>query len=133
MGDQEQRLYTHDVIRTAVDHKESGLNRSADLWSRIHGAAWTALRNWFNHGAQRKGASIAFYAIFALAPLLLLVIVIAGVAFGDEAARGYVVGQLRGLVGQQSARPSRAGPQPSARAARRWVPVLGLGSWSSCQ
>ena len=72
-------------------------------WSSVPRAAWTAVRAWFNHGAQRKGASIAFYAIFALAPLLLLVVAIAGFAFGDEAARGYVVGQLSGLVGRQSA------------------------------
>ncbi|MGH6611747.1 MAG: YihY/virulence factor BrkB family protein [Burkholderiaceae bacterium] len=83
------------------------MNHSTD-WSRVPGAAWTALRNWFNHGAQRKGASIAFYAIFALAPMLLWVVVIAGLAFGDEAARGYVVTQLSGLVGQQSAETIQA-------------------------
>ncbi len=83
--------------------KELGLDRSLALWSRVPGAVWTALRAWFKHGAQRKGASIAFYAIFALAPLLLLVVVIAGLAFGEDAARGHVVGQLSGLVGRQSA------------------------------
>ena len=79
------------------------LSDSKSEWSRVPGAAWTALRCWFKHGAQSKGASVAFYAIFALTPLLLLVVVIAGLAFGDEAARGYVVAQLSGLVGQQSA------------------------------
>jgi membrane protein len=84
--------------------------RHMPLWSsfkkdlpRIPRAAWDALRGWFKHGSQSKGASVAFYAIFALTPLLLFVVVMAGWAFGDEAARGYVVGQLRGLVGQQSA------------------------------
>lgn len=75
---------------------------------RIAAAAWTAVRCWFKHSAQRKGASIAFYAIFALAPMLLLVVAIAGFVIGDEAARGHLVGQLSGLVGQQSAEAIQA-------------------------
>lgn len=82
---------------------ETPLIDYAHIASRVPGAARTAVRSWFKHSAQRKGASIAFYAIFALAPMLLLIVVIAGFAFGEEAARGYVVGQLSGLVGQQSA------------------------------
>ena len=87
---------------------EEHLHQLFTLPGRIARASWQAIRNWLSHNAQRKGASIAFYSIFALAPLLLLVVVIAGVAFGDEAARGYVVGQLSGLVGRQSAEAVQA-------------------------
>jgi membrane protein len=49
-------------------------------------------------------AALAFYTFFALAPLLLIVIAITGLAFGQEAAQNQVVGVLRGLVGLESAR-----------------------------
>lgn len=41
------------------------------------------------------GAAIAYYAAFSLAPLLLLIIAVAGLAFGREAAQGAIVAQLR--------------------------------------
>ncbi len=53
--------------------------------------------------ASSMGAALAYYTIFSLAPLLLLVIAVAGLAFGAEAARGEIVGQLRGLIGAEGA------------------------------
>lgn len=53
--------------------------------------------------AQRLGAALAYYTIFSLAPLLLIAISIAGIVFGREAAQGEIFGQLRGVLGQQSA------------------------------
>jgi membrane protein len=49
------------------------------------------------------GAAIAFYTIFSLAPLLLIAIAVAGLIFGEEAARGAVVQQLGGMVGETGA------------------------------
>jgi membrane protein len=48
-------------------------------------------------------AALAYYTVFSLAPLLLIVIAIAGSVFGEEAARGEIVGQIQGLVGQEGA------------------------------
>ena len=53
--------------------------------------------------AQRLGASLAYYTIFSLAPLLLIAIAIAGFVFGREAAQGQIFGQLRGVLGPKSA------------------------------
>lgn len=53
--------------------------------------------------ALTRGAAIAFYTVTSLAPVLLVVIAIAGLAFGQEAAQGAVLHQLSGLVGQQAA------------------------------
>ena len=53
--------------------------------------------------ALSRGAAIAFYTITSLAPVLVIVIAIAGLAFGHKAAEGAIVGELRGLMGQQSA------------------------------
>ena len=53
--------------------------------------------------AARRGAAIAFYTVTSIGPILLLVIAVAGLAFGDEAARGALFGQFRGLLGGQNA------------------------------
>jgi len=49
------------------------------------------------------GAALAFYSAFSIAPLLIIVIAVAGAVFGVDAARGAVVGQLSGLVGPTAA------------------------------
>ena len=59
---------------------------------------------WTADHAQGLGAALAFYAIFSLAPLLLIVIAIAGSVFGQEAAQGEIIGQIQGLVGEESAK-----------------------------
>jgi len=48
-------------------------------------------------------ASLAYYTVFSLAPLLIIAIAVAGVIFGEEAARGEIVGQLQDLVGNEGA------------------------------
>jgi membrane protein len=59
---------------------------------------------WTEDHAQRLGAALAFYTVFPLAPLLLIVIAIAGLVFGQEAAEGQIIGQIQGLVGEESAK-----------------------------
>ena len=51
----------------------------------------------------RLGAALAFYTLFSLAPILVLVIAIAGFFYGAEAAQGQLLDELRGLVGKQGA------------------------------
>lgn len=58
---------------------------------------------WWEDNALRLGASLAYYTLFAIAPVLLVAIAIAGLAFGPEAVRGEIVGQLQGLVGRDGA------------------------------
>jgi membrane protein len=58
---------------------------------------------WSEDKVPLWAAALAYYTIFSLAPLLLIAISIAGLVFGEEAARGEIVGQIRGLVGQQGA------------------------------
>jgi membrane protein len=59
---------------------------------------------WNDDYAPSMGAAIAYYTAFSLSPLLIIVIALAGFAFGQEAARGQVVVELSGLVGTQGAR-----------------------------
>jgi len=54
------------------------------------------------------GAALAYYTMFSIAPLLLIVIAVAGLAFGEQAARGEIVSQLRTLMGEDGARAVEA-------------------------
>jgi membrane protein len=62
-----------------------------------------AALNWVDDHAQSMGAALAFYTIFSIAPLLLIVISVAGFFFGEEAARGEIYGQLHELLGTRGA------------------------------
>jgi membrane protein len=68
---------------------------------------WRLLRvsfqGWWNDRAMSLGASIAFFTVFSLAPILLAAIAIAGLAFGREAAQGAIVAELGGLLGDNEA------------------------------
>jgi membrane protein len=70
-----------------------------DLWGVIK----TAVSGWIDDYAQSMGAALAYYTMFSMAPLLLIVISIAGLVFGDEAARGEIFSQLEGMLGTSGA------------------------------
>ena len=59
---------------------------------------------WAADHVQGLGAALAFYTLFSLAPLLLIVIAIGGLVFGQEAAEGQIIGQIQSLVGEESAK-----------------------------
>jgi len=68
--------------------------------------AWELLKStavkWVNDKAPRLGAALAYYTVFALVPLLVIIIAMIGLFFGQEAAQGYIIDQLSSLVGEQS-------------------------------
>src|ERR1700751_375320 len=70
-------------------------------------SAWflikTTVENWVAHRDALQGAALAYYSIFSVGPLLVIAIAIAGLAFGQEAARGEVQDQLSGLLGHSGA------------------------------
>jgi membrane protein len=55
---------------------------------------------WNNADASALGAAVAFYTIFAIAPLFILVLALAGFMFGHEAAQRELYGQISGLIGK---------------------------------
>jgi membrane protein len=77
------------------------------LGNRVITKAWALIKNtvsgFIEHEDLTRGAAIAYYTIFSIAPLLIIVIAIAGLVFGHDAAEGAIVGQLSGLIGKQSA------------------------------
>ena len=63
----------------------------------------TTVIAWSDDYAPSMGAALAFYTLFSIAPLLLIVLSIMGFVFGAEAARGEIAQQLQNLMGEQSA------------------------------
>ena len=63
-----------------------------------------AYQAWRDDYAPSMGAALSYYALFSIAPLLLIVIGVAGFFFGEEAARGEIFGQLNALIGAEGAR-----------------------------
>jgi membrane protein len=74
-----------------------------------------ALAGWWNDNVPRLGASLAYYTLFALSPVLLVATGIAGLVFGPEAVRGEIVGQIQGLVGRHGAEAVQAMLENAAR------------------
>ncbi len=62
-----------------------------------------AVNGWIDDFAPSMGAAISYYTVFSLAPLLVIVIAVAGAIFGREAVQGEIVGQLQGLIGREGA------------------------------
>ena len=62
-----------------------------------------AVTAWVDDYAPSMGAAISYYTVFSLAPLLIIVIAIAGAVFGREAVEGQIVAQLDGLIGTDGA------------------------------
>ena len=60
-----------------------------------------SFKGWQEDGALDLGAALAYYTIFSLAPLLLIVTGVAGLVWGREAVQGQLVSQLQGVVGPQ--------------------------------
>jgi len=62
-----------------------------------------AVKAWVDDYAPSMGAALSYYTLFSLAPMLIIVIAVAGMVFGQEAAQGQIVAQLRGIMGQEGA------------------------------
>jgi membrane protein len=70
---------------------------------RFYQLARKSVQAWFDDYAASMGAAIAFYTVFSIAPLLIIVIAVAGAVFGREAVEGQIVGQIAGLIGWETA------------------------------
>jgi membrane protein len=70
---------------------------------RIWDLARRSVSAWIEDYAPSMGAALAYYTLFSVAPLLVIVIAIAGLFFGAEAAQNAIVAQLDGLIGREGA------------------------------
>ncbi|MFL6698161.1 MAG: YihY/virulence factor BrkB family protein [Vitreoscilla sp.] len=78
--------------------------KPATVWS----LARETMTSWSEDYASSMGAALAYYTMFSIAPLLLIVISVAGLFFGEKAARGEIMDQLQGLMGAEGAQAVQA-------------------------
>ena len=97
-------------------------NHSRDLLSILKDAAC----DWVDDGAMRLSSSLAYYAIFSLAPLLVILISMAGLVFGEDAARGQLSQQIATLAGRGAGEAIQSAVQSSAaqKSTSVWATVL---------
>ena len=71
----------------------------ATLWRKVLGET---ISSWDRHDAFTQSAALAFYTLFSLAPVLLVVVSLSGAVFGREKVRGEIVGQFQDLMGKEA-------------------------------
>lgn len=88
-------------MRQAAKRKlrAAGIPDAREAWE----LAKASVLAWNEDYAPSMGAAIAYYTLFSIAPLLVIVIAVAGFFFGEEAARGEIFDQARGLLGEEGA------------------------------
>src|SRR5262245_49630943 len=82
-------------------------------------------RVWFANNPFQHAAALAYFTVFSLAPLLLILLAVAGAVFGEEAVHGEIFARLVGQIGPQAA---AAVEKRSASRASRW-PASGRRCW----
>src|SRR5215813_15491512 len=107
------RSYSRDFAQPIAQPPSDGSRRLPDvLWlirtfrTFLQGCislGKKTIYSWLDDRAPTIGAAIAFYTMFSLAPMLVIVIAVAGFVFGREAAEGALFGDLAKLVGPESA------------------------------
>jgi len=95
------------------------------------GQAWLVLKltaqGFVEDDAWSHGASIAYFTLFSLAPVLLVVIAVAGLTFGNDAAQGAIAEELGGLMGRDTAEATQAMVRSASdRLTGTWATVIGL-------
>ena len=112
--------------------RERVVMTAKNIWVLTKAAA----SSWVDDYAQSMGAALAYYTMLSIAPFLWIVIALAGMIFGVEAARGEIAAQLEGLMGREGAEAvqklleSASKPAESAAAAVFGLVLLLLGATS---
>ncbi|MHB1327102.1 MAG: YihY/virulence factor BrkB family protein [Gemmatimonadales bacterium] len=97
------------------------------------GRTWHILKRsvsiWSDSNAAQAAGALAFYTLFSMAPLLIVVIAIAGAFFGEDAAQGRIEGQIEALVGPRAAATVEEAVERSRVARAGLLPtVLGVAA-----
>src|SRR5689334_16988242 len=87
---------------------------------------FSAFKQWQADRAQRMGAALAFYTVFSLSPLLIIVIAVSGFLFGKSQAQDEIIAQIEAMIGKAGAEAVsvmiNAARHPAAGA---WATVFG--------
>src|SRR5437899_690571 len=71
---------------------------------RLFNLLKTSGKGWSEDKATTMAAALSYYTIFSVAPMLLIAVAVAGLAFGERAAQGQIHSQISGLVGDAGAK-----------------------------
>jgi membrane protein len=101
--------------------------------SRMLGNVWLLIKQsvsaFIDDEALTRGAAIAFYTVTSIGPVLFIVVAIAGLVFGEDAARGAISDQLGGLMGQQGSELLQTAIQnASQRSSGMLAAAVGIGT-----
>ena len=91
---------------------------------QIRGLIGKSLKAWLDDFAPSMGAALAYYTLFSIAPLLIIFIAIAGLVFGQDAARGEIVAQIEGLIGRDGAIAVQGLLKSTSEPAQGFVAIL---------
>jgi membrane protein len=109
--------------RLAMDEQ----TRIAGPWRDVS-AIWTLVRDaayaWAEDRAPRKGAALAYYMAFSMAPILIVLTAMAGVFFGSAAAKGEIFAEMSDTLGATSARVIQAMIASAGRAGHGTLPAV---------
>jgi membrane protein len=105
----------------------------SEVINSMFSATWTMLKEtvlaFIDDEALSRGAAIAFYTVTSIAPVLLIVIAIAGLVFGRDAAENAIIEQLSGLMGQQTAEVLQAAVANAAsKTSGGWATIIGIAT-----
>ncbi len=93
------------------------------IWALIRDSAYA----WSEDRASRKGAALAYYMAFSLAPMLIIATAVAGLFFGEAAARGQLFAQVENLLGADGARVVQSLIANAGRPGQgTWPAILGI-------
>jgi membrane protein len=104
------------------DRHRRPANQNVRGWKAVLFLIRDAAKEWSKDKAPRLGAALSYYTVFAIAPVLLLAISVAGLVLGTDAAQGRILDELRGLFGPETARMIQ---EALAKSAERKSGILG--------
>jgi membrane protein len=88
---------------TARQRDAGAAHGTRGAWFKRLGSPWRVLRRtgaqWWEHESYRLAASLALFTLLSIAPLLVIAVAVAGMVFGDDAARGQISSELSAVVG----------------------------------
>ena len=101
---QDRKSDTEDAEPAANTPARPKFEQTASSWIGRQWQIFKAAANaWMDDYAPSMGAALSYYTLFSLAPLLVLIIAIAGMVFGQDAAQGAIIAQLQGIMGEEGA------------------------------
>lgn len=97
------------------------MNLQAITNNQIYQLARDTVNDWLEDSALRLSAALAYYAVFSIAPLLVICLSIAGLVLGPEAVRGELDNQMAGYVGKEAATALQSMVESASKPSQGWL------------